>query len=374
MELRNLIDFCDMSENDWESLCGLAAQIKAHPRRYESACAGRVMATLFYEPSTRTQLSFQAAMLRLGGACIGFADPNSSSVSKGETLRDTIKIVSNYSDLAVMRNPIEGAAYAASLYSRVPVINAGDGGHLHPTQTMADLFTIRSEKGRYEDLSIGLCGDLRNGRTVHSLLKAFTRWRGNRFYLISTDELRLPDYVYDQLSATDNQVVRCRSLDECISELDILYMTRIQKERFASDADYQSQKGVYVLTADKMARARKDLTVLHPLPKVDEIAPEVDDDPRCRFFEQAENGMYIRMALILSLTESWPDRLAKYPAYPLPTRRFCDNPMCVSNHERYLPELSKDEGGRRVCRYCEHELIPERASEPAVPAESGGRE
>ena len=357
MELRHLIDFNEITPELWGKLCALASDISLKPHRYRSACSGKVMATLFYEPSTRTQLSFQTAMLRLGGTCIGFADPNSSSVSKGESLRDTIRIISCYADIAVMRNPIEGAAYAASLYSRVPLINAGDGGHLHPTQTMADMFTILREKGRYEGLTVGMCGDLRNGRTVHSLLKAFCRFRGNRFYLISTDELKLPEYVYDEIKATDNEIICVKTLDECISELDILYMTRIQRERFRSEAEYRAQSGIYVLTAEKLKQAKESLTVLHPLPKIDEIAYEVDDDPRAKYFEQAQNGLYMRMALILTMTERWPDRFDDPPAYPLPGGRFCDNPMCVSNHERYLPELTFEKNGRRFCRYCEHEII-----------------
>ena len=357
MPFRNLIDFSDIPEKEWDELCALASDIKRNPHRYASACAGKILATLFYEPSTRTQLSFQAAMQKLGGSVIGFSDPNVSSVSKGETLRDTIKIVSTYADVAVMRNPVEGAAYAASLYCRVPLINAGDGGHLHPTQTMADMFTIRDEKGSCDGLNIGMCGDLKNGRTVHSLSKALSTHHGNTFYLISTAELEMPDFSVDLLSSgTGNKVVVCRTIDECIDKLDVLYMTRIQRERFASEAEYKSQAGVYVLDSEKMSRAKPDLIVLHPLPKVDEITYEVDDDPRAGYFEQAENALYLRMALILTLCENYPKKTGfrEIPTRPA-KKRYCGNPMCVSNHERYLPELTFEKKGRIYCRYCEHE-------------------
>ena len=353
MNIKHMIDFNDLSPEQWNEIYTLAKDIVKCPSRYSAALRGKVMATLFYEPSTRTQMSFQTAMLRLGGSLIGFSDPKSSSVSKGETLRDTIKIISNYADIAVIRNPIEGAAYAASLYSRIPVINAGDGGHLHPTQTMTDMLTIGREKGRFEGMSIGLCGDLANGRTVHSLLKAFSRYKNNTFYLISTQSLRLPDYFKKIIAESDNKIIELNSLDECIAELDILYMTRIQRERFASIEEYEAQSGIFVLTADKMSRAKKDLTVMHPLPKVDEIDPDVDDDDRCRFFAQAENGLYVRMALILTLCESNPFKLSP-KKYELPKERFCKNPRCISNHERYLPKLTKSTSDGNICAYCEN--------------------
>ena len=355
MNLRHIIDFNDMTSEDWDELYALACEIRQHPIRYSSALRGRVMATLFYEPSTRTQFSFQTAMLRLGGSVIGFADPNASSVSKGESLRDTIKIIGGYTDIIVMRNPIEGAAYAASLYSRIPLINAGDGGHLHPTQTMTDMFTIRHEKGRYENLNIGLCGDLFNGRTVHSLAKAFSRYDNNTFWLISTQELKLPPYIYDILSRSKNRIIEVHTLEECISELDILYMTRIQRERFASEEDYKRQSGVYVLTKEKLALAKKDLTILHPLPKVDEIEAEVDDDPRAKYFDQAENGLYIRMALMLTMCENNPDKFI-LPNYEPPKERFCSNPRCITNHEKYLPKRTIVVNGVECCAYCEHTM------------------
>lgn len=348
MKLRNLIDFNDLSNDEWYELYDLAVKIKKNPAEFSDICRGKILATLFYEPSTRTQMSFQTAMMRLGGKVIGFSDPNSSSVSKGETLRDTVKIVTAYSDVLVIRNPIEGAALAASLYSRVPVINAGDGGHLHPTQTLTDLMTISELKGRPEGLTIGLCGDLLNGRTVHSLLRAMARFKNNRFVLISTPELKCPDYVTSALGENGNSFVEVKTIEECISELDILYMTRIQRERFASKEEYARQAGVYRLTAEKMKLAKPDMAVLHPLPKVDEIDYEVDDDPRTMYFEQAENGMYIRMALIAKLCEH--EKTGRSPAYPKPEGAYCNNPRCISNHEKYLPKLIKD--GR--CEYCDH--------------------
>ena len=357
MSFRNLIDFSDIPEKEWDEICTLAADMKKNPHRYESACAGTVLATLFYEPSTRTQLSFQTAMLRLGGSVIGFSDPNSSSVSKGETLRDTIKIVSTYADVAVMRNPVEGAAFAASLYCRVPLINAGDGGHLHPTQTMTDMFTIRQEKGSCDGLSIGMCGDLLNGRTVHSLSKALSPHCGNTYYLISTEKLKMPEYAVNLLSANSNKVIECRTLDECIDILDVLYMTRIQRERFTSESEYRSQAGIYILDSKKLENAKKNLVILHPLPKVDEISYEVDDDPRAKYFEQAENALYLRMALILTLTENYPDRLPiKGDKYDFTGERYCKNPVCVSNHEKYLPKIIKENNERKFCGYCERDV------------------
>ena len=354
MKIRNLIDFNDMTLDEWEELRNLAFRIKKSPAEYRDVCKGRIMATLFYEPSTRTQMSFQTAMMRLGGKVIGFSDPNSSSVSKGETLRDTVKIVSGYADIVVIRHPIEGAAFASSLYSHVPVINAGDGGHLHPTQTLTDLMTISELKGRTSNLTVGLCGDLLNGRTVHSLLRALMRFEGNRFVLISTPELKLPSYVTEELLANGCEIKEVSTLEECIGELDVLYMTRIQRERFRSPEEYAAQAGVYRLTSDKMKLAKADLAVLHPLPKVDEIAYDVDDDPRCVFFEQAENGMFIRMALVARLIDA--ERTGRAPAYPLPEKSFCTNPRCISNHEKYLPYLTKGVDGEIRCKYCDHEI------------------
>ncbi len=354
MNLRNLIDFNDMTLEDWAEIRDLAFDIKKQPTKYRECCKGRIMATLFYEPSTRTQMSFQTAMMRLGGKVIGFSDPSSSSVSKGETLRDTVKIVSAYADVVVIRHPVEGAAYASSLYSHVPVINAGDGGHLHPTQTLTDLMTISELKGRTDGLTVGFCGDLLNGRTVHSLLRAMMRFENNRFVLISTPELRLPSYVVNELKANGCEIKEVSTLEECIGELDVLYMTRIQRERFASAEEYARQSGVYRLTSDKMALAKADLAVLHPLPKVDEIAFELDDDPRCVYFEQAENGMFIRMALVAKLISD--ERRGRAPAYEIPGSPICRNGRCISNHEKYLPNMTKTVEGEERCCYCDHKI------------------
>jgi aspartate carbamoyltransferase catalytic subunit len=261
------------------------------------------MATLFYEPSTRTQMSFQSAMIRLGGSIIGFDNPQTSSVAKGENLKDTTKIVSNYSDIVVIRHPNPGAAKAAALSADCPIINAGDGGHLHPTQTLTDLLTLKLEKGRMDNLTIGICGDLKNGRTVHSLIKALSCYENNRFVLISTKELKVPSYIIDLLRAQCCDYKEVESLEEAISELDVLYMTRVQQERFFNEDDYLRLRDSYILTEEKMQLAKKDMCVLHPLPRVNEIAVEVDSDPRACYFKQVRNGRYVRMALILKLLE-----------------------------------------------------------------------
>ena len=300
--MRHLSDFGDLPRQEWDSLYHRASEIIDAPEKFIDVCRGKVSANLFYEPSTRTNFSFQTAMLRLGGSVFGFADPNSSSVAKGETLKDTIKIVSNYADVIVMRTPWEGAAKAASLYANVPVVNAGDGGHNHPTQTLTDLMTIRRRMGRLDDLTIGLCGDLKFGRTVHSLIKTMARCKNIRFVLISPEELRVPDYIVkDVLEANGIPYKETRSLEESMSELDILYMTRVQKERFFNEEDYIRLKNSYILAKEKMGLAKPDMAVLHPLPRVNEIALDVDDDPRAAYFEQVQNGVYVRMALIMTL-------------------------------------------------------------------------
>ena len=298
----HLIDLNDYPVSWWKQVVDLGEQIKNHPEIYAGACSNKIMATLFYEPSTRTQMSFQTAMLRLGGRLIGFDNPANSSVSKGETLKDTTKIVSGYADILVMRHPVAGAAKAAALSADCPVINAGDGGHNHPTQTLTDLMTIRRRMGRLDDLTIGLCGDLKFGRTVHSLLKTMARCKNVRFVLISPEELRVPDYIInDVLEANGIPYKETRSLEESMPGLDILYMTRVQKERFFNEEDYIRLKNSYVLTREKMAQAKPTMAVLHPLPRVNEIALDVDDDPRAAYFEQVQNGVYVRMALIMTL-------------------------------------------------------------------------
>lgn len=293
-------------------------------------------------------------MLRLGGRIIGFDNPNNSSVSKGESLKDTIRVVSGYSDIIAMRHPVAGAAKAASLYSRVPIINAGDGGHLHPTQTLTDLVTLRHEKDTFSGLSIGLCGDLKNGRTVHSLIKAMAGFPGNRFVLISTPSLGIPLYIKDFLSASGTPWQEVDNLADAMPLLDVLYMTRIQKERFASEQDYQEQKGVFVLDAAKMAAAKKDLIVLHPLPRVDEITVEVDDDPRAKYFEQTEYGLYARMALIMKMLECSAKQL---PPVPVGESVLCANPQCISHREWYLPKLFRKNGDMLECEYCEERTL-----------------
>ena len=298
--MRHLIDPLDLSPEEITSLLDLADRIRSDPAAYQDVAAHKKLATLFYEPSTRTRLSFEAAMLNLGGHVLGFPSENVSSASKGESVADTIRVVSCYADIVAMRHPKEGAPLRASRYSRIPVINAGDGGHQHPTQTMTDLMTIRTRMGRLDDLTIGLCGDLKFGRTVHSLIKTMARCKNIRFVLISPEELRVPDYIIkDVLEANGIAYRETRSLEDSMPELDILYMTRVQKERFFNEED--RLKNSYILTSDKMALAKEHMAVLHPLPRVNEIALDVDDDPRAAYFEQVQNGVYVRMALIMTL-------------------------------------------------------------------------
>jgi len=350
--MHSLIDFDQMTLEEWGELYDLAKDMMDNPAKYSDCCKDKLVATLFYEPSTRTQFSFQAAALRLGAKVIGFSGTAGSSVSKGENLKDTIRTVASYCDLIVMRNPNEGAAYAASLYSRVPIINAGDGGHLHPTQTLTDLTTLTALKGCVSGHTVGFCGDLKNGRTVHSLIKALVRFPGNSFVLISTPALRIPDYVKQVLEASGAAFREEDSLEACIGDLDVLYMTRIQKERFESEEAYRKEAGVYILDARKLRLAKKDLIVLHPLPKVDEITDEADEDPRCRYFDQAEFGMYIRMALLFTLLKE--GKAAHQPAWPRPnTDKGCTNSRCITKTEGYLPKL--EDQGR--CTYCDHALI-----------------
>ena len=300
--MRHFIEPNSFSLEEQLALLDLADRMEADPAPYAHLCDGRILATLFYEPSTRTRLSFESAMLRLGGKTLGFAGAQLSSASKGETVEDTARVVSNYADVIAMRHPKEGAPLRASRYSRIPVINAGDGGHQHPTQTLTDLMTIRRRMGRLDDLTIGLCGDLKFGRTVHSLIKTMARCKNIRFVLISPEELRVPDYIVkDVLEANGIPYKETRSLEESMSELDILYMTRVQKERFFNEEDYIRLKNSYILTKEKMSLAKPDMAVLHPLPRVNEIALDVDDDPRAAYFEQVQNGVYVRMALIMTL-------------------------------------------------------------------------
>ena len=351
--MRHLIDFGDVSREEWEVLYQRASDIMDAPERFLDACRGKVMASLFYEPSTRTNFSFQTAMLRVGGTVFGFADPKSSSVSKGETLKDTITMVSGYADVVVMRNPREGAAKAASLYSAVPVINAGDGGHMHPTQTTADLTTITRLRGKVDGLSVGLCGDLKNGRTVHSLIKAMAKFQGIKFFLIAPRELAVPEYMRAFMRENNMWFTEVTGLESAIPQLDVLYMTRIQRERFVDPLEYERNKGVYVLTRRKLARAKKDLLVMHPLPRVDEISIDVDDDPRAVYFEQARYGMFARMALLTDLANQ-PRR--KPEPVEIGRGPVCSNPNCVTQTELYLPPLTKQNGGVECCAFCDAPL------------------
>ena len=300
--MRHLIDPLDFSVEEIDSLLALAGDIAADRTKYAEVCHGKKLATLFYEPSTRTRLSFEAAMLNLGGSVLGFATADSSSATKGESIADTIRVISCYADICAMRHPKEGAPLRAARYSGIPVINAGDGGHQHPTQTLTDLMTIRRRKGRLGNLTIGLCGDLKFGRTVHSLIKSLARYEGVRFLLISPEELRVPDYVINEILRPKGiPFEEVTSLEESMPKLDILYMTRVQKERFFNEEDYIRLKDTYILTPAKMSLGKPDMAVLHPLPRVNEITLEVDDDPRAAYFEQAQNGVYVRMALIMTL-------------------------------------------------------------------------
>ena len=360
--MRSLISILDFTAEELNQLITTAKDIAAHPEKYWDACAHKKLATLFFEPSTRTRLSFEAAMLELGGSVIGFSEASSSSASKGESMADTAKILSCYADIMAIRHPREGAPYVASRAATIPVINAGDGGHNHPTQTLADLLTIDRELDRLHNLTIGLCGDLKYGRTVHSLIEAMSRYEGIRFVLISPKELQLPDYIrYNVLDKHQIPYTEVTDMDEAMPQLDVLYMTRIQRERFDDPAEYERLKDSYVLTMEKMELAKKEMAVLHPLPRVNEISVKVDDDPRAAYFRQALNGKYMRMALILKL-------LAEAKADPVKeavdTTDFvydltCRNPKCISQVEQELPQIFKrtDKAANiHRCIYCEQKV------------------
>lgn len=354
----HLIDLSDYPPQWWQSVVETAVKIRDNPSAYSEVCKGKIMATLFYEPSTRTQMSFQTAMLRLGGNIIGFDNPMNSSVSKGETIRDTTRIVSNYADILVIRHKVAGAAKAAALTANCPVINAGDAGHLHPTQTLTDLVTLKIEKGRLDNMTIGLCGDLVNGRTVHSLCKALSVFDGIKFIFISTPKLKMPSYIKDILTANNCPFEETDSLDEVIGNLDVLYMTRIQEERFSSREEYLAQKDAYVLDTKKMSLAKKDMIVMHPLPRVDEITYEVDDDPRAKYFDQAKYGVYARMALVMTLLTK------ENPVVPLLKGEInntihCTNPKCVTQTEKYLPKsfIGMKNASMVECDYCDERIL-----------------
>lgn len=359
--MRSVISILDLSTDELDELLTTAKDIAAHPEKYQDKCTHKKLATLFFEPSTRTRLSFEAAMLELGGSVIGFSEASSSSASKGESMADTARILSCYADIMAIRHPREGAPYVASRAASIPVINAGDGGHNHPTQTLADLLTISREMGRLDHLTIGLCGDLKYGRTVHSLIEAMSRYSGIKFVLISPEELKLPGYVrYNVLEKHQIPYCEYTSLEEAIPELDVLYMTRIQQERFDSREAYERLKDCYILDADKMSLAKKNMCVLHPLPRVNEISVRVDDDPRAAYFRQALNGKYMRMALILKLLEE-----AKNPVKEaidtdgLVYDRVCRNPKCICAVEQELPHVARiTDPGENItrCIYCEQKV------------------
>ena len=347
---KHLIDLNDFTRSEWEEIIHTAVEIEKNPQKYSHACEGKILATLFYEPSTRTRMSFQTAMLRLGGNVIGFDNPDTSSVSKGESVKDTAKIVSGYADIIAMRSAQEGAAYAASMFTDCPVINAGDGGHLHPTQTLTDLLTLTQEVGRLNGLTIGLCGDLKNGRTVHSLIRALSCFENNRFILISTKELSLPPYVKNFMDAYNCCYQEISSLKEAVSQLDVLYMTRIQRERFSSEAEYQAQKHIYILDKEKLTDAKPDMKILHPLPRVDEITDDVDADERAVYFKQAVHGMYVRMSLIMFCLNHSDHRHSVQRPFVL--NEQCENPNCITQTETYLPHYFEKNADMLICKYC----------------------
>lgn len=355
--MKHLIDPTDITKQETDQIISLAEDIIAHRERYQGSMAHKKLATLFYEPSTRTRLSFTAAMMELGGNVLGFSDAKNSSVSKGETVQDTVRVVSNFADIIAMRHSIEGAPLVASEVSPVPIINAGDGSHSHPTQTLTDLLTIKRELGHIDGITIGFCGDLRFGRTVHSLIKALSRYKDIKVVLIAPDELRLPDYIKQDVC--DKMGVDYReasTIDEVMPELDVLYMTRVQKERFLDEEEFDRVKDSFVLDARRMALAKPKMAVLHPLPRVNEILTEVDADPRAAYFRQVENGKFVRMALIVSLLEWKNDPEHQMPQHEAPVINdalHCSNPKCICNNEKVPSRFRISEGGVTRCWYCD---------------------
>lgn len=360
--MKNLLNITDLCIEEIDELIEKAKDIMKHKEKYIEKCKGKQLATLFFEPSTRTRLSFESAMLGLGGSVLGFSESSSSSVSKGETVADTIRVVSGYTDIIVMRHPKEGAPLVASEKSKVPIINAGDGGHNHPTQTLTDLLTISMEKGRFDNLCIGLCGDLKYGRTVHSLISAMSRYSNIKFVLISPDELKIPDYIKTEILDKNNiEYIETTDIESNMDKLDILYMTRVQRERFSSEEEYNRLKDCYILNRDKLKKAKPDLAILHPLPRVNEISTDVDDDKRACYFKQAEYGKYIRMALILKLLNIDLDegKIHTQDEEKVIKVAKCNNPRCITSIERGLENifiLTDTEKGTYRCKYCESEL------------------
>lgn len=365
--MRHLMNISDLTTGETERLISLSSSMMEHPDDFRDLCRHKKLATLFFEPSTRTRLSFEAAMLELGGNTLGFSAASASSAAKGESIADTARAVGYYADIIVMRHPLEGAPYVASLHSGVPVINAGDGGHNHPTQTLTDLLTIDRVKKSLGGLTVGLCGDLKYGRTVHSLITAMSRYPGNRFVLISPSELKVPSYVKNDILKKNNiEYFETANLEQVIPSLDILYMTRIQQERFPSQDEYMRLKDNYILTPEKIKPAKPDLCIMHPLPRVNEISVAIDRDPRAYYFEQVRNGKYIRMALIASLLGLAPgilDREETKPDDKKEIRRdlICSNPRCITVSEQELTQgfyLSDSELGTYRCIYCESKYKP----------------
>ncbi len=360
MKIRHLIEPEDLSIEELDNILNLGSKIKKNPEEYSKTCQGKILASLFYEPSTRTRLSFEAAMYRLGGSVIGFSSPKSSSVAKGESLQDTIKTVGCYGDICVMRHHIEGAPKAALMKSNIPLINAGDGGHQHPTQTLTDLLTIKSLKGRLNNLTLGLCGDLKYGRTVHSLIKAMSRYENIKFILISPEELKIPKYIREEILIKKNiEFKETKNLEESLVDLDILYMTRIQQERFEDNSEYLRLKDTYILDTDKLKKAKEDMFILHPLPRVNEISTGVDDDRRAKYFQQVEYGMYIRMALILSLLniENILKKDNIVDEEIIKSSKKCENSKCVVNYERNIKNIYKivdKDKSLYKCFYCDN--------------------
>ncbi len=351
--MRHLLDSTDLTTQEVEQIILRALDIIDHPQQYAESCKGKKLATLFYEPSTRTRLSFTAAMMELGGQVLGFSDARSSSVSKGETVADTVRVVSAFADIIAMRHYKEGAPRVASEFSRIPVINAGDGGHSHPTQTMTDLLTIRRELGRFDHLTIGLCGDLKYGRTVHSLIKAMRRYEGVHFVLIAPKELALPDYMKEELG---NAYTEVSTLEEAMPKVDVLYMTRVQQERFADKDEYERLKDSFILDERLMAMGKQTMIVLHPLPRVNEITVGVDKDPRAAYFRQVENGKYVRKAIIYTLLS---DEYLKAPQNGHQTAASsaaCHNDRCIATTEPVEQKAYKDVAGVKRCYYCDHML------------------
>ncbi len=350
--MRSIIDIVDLSVTELNDLIKTAVDIANRPKKYQNACKNKKLATLFFEPSTRTRLSFEAAMLELGGSVIGFSDADSSSASKGESVADTAKVVSCYADIIAMRHPKAGAPFVAAQNATIPVINAGDGGHCHPTQTLADLLTIYREKGGFNNLTVGFCGDLLYGRTVHSLINALSRYKNIKLVLISPKELALPEYLVKEAESAGMEITVTDSLEEQIGNLDILYMTRIQRERFSDIDQYERLKNSYVLDLEKLNLAKGDLCVMHPLPRVNEISVLVDNDPRACYFKQALNGKYMRMALILKLLKEKGENKHNF----IKTDKKCNSDRCIMATEQELVQLATVKDGECRCAYCENKL------------------